>query len=44
MIKIGEFLTEKEVKLSFLKGKLSLFGARLQQVAGLLSEVVGFVN
>uniref|UniRef100_A0A1I8BPK4 DNA_MISMATCH_REPAIR_2 domain-containing protein n=1 Tax=Meloidogyne hapla TaxID=6305 RepID=A0A1I8BPK4_MELHA len=42
MIKIGEFLTEKEVNLSFLKGKLNLFGARLQQVACLLSEVIDF--
>jgi len=43
MIKIGEFLTEKEVNLAFLKGKLNLFGTRLQQVACLISEVVCFV-
>nr|CAD2137755.1 unnamed protein product [Meloidogyne enterolobii] len=42
MIKIGEFLTEKEVNLAFLKGKLNLFGARLQQVACLISEVIDF--
>jgi len=44
MIKIGEFLTEKEVNLAFLKGKLNLFGTRLQQVACLISEVVSFFN
>uniref|UniRef100_A0A915MH27 DNA mismatch repair proteins mutS family domain-containing protein n=1 Tax=Meloidogyne javanica TaxID=6303 RepID=A0A915MH27_MELJA len=42
MIKIGEFLTEKEVNLAFLKGKLNLFGTRLQQVACLISEVIDF--